>query len=400
MPSLTTVFPSAEVARALRNVVCVGPEGRSCRFPRAEPRLHDRHRHAADRRLGRSGFPRAGQLPLRAGGIALGTRLRPARRSDRAALQRRRPGSRATTSRKARRSRSRSSARKARSKMSANSAVGESAELCFALRRSWRGCRWPSSCARRRIRGAPKPRAGRHDTCCGCRPVIGAADHRADVRARCRGRSARCRKRGTPSCGGCASSPISAKTNMCWRRWPCLLIAVASSRRPCAESSGRCCSVSERACSFCSSRCCVRLVERSDQMVRRPRPAVCRRRSQRLQLLAFRRQPRPIPAFHPGTPRPLLRWPSPSPRYGRRRGWRWLVYASDHCGHPPRAAGASSERRGRRRAGRDRSARCSCDTGLRPAGSDLRSSATAPLCPLVGPSSGRLKRVARGAFAP
>ena len=68
------------------------PQGRGGRVPRAEPRLHDRHRHAADRRIGCCGFPRAGQLPLRAGGIAFGTRLRPARRSDRTALQRGDPG--------------------------------------------------------------------------------------------------------------------------------------------------------------------------------------------------------------------------------------------------------------------------------------------------------------------
>ena len=62
------------------------PQSCGCGFSRAEPRLHDRHRHAVDRRIGRRGFPRAGQLPFRAGGIALGTRLRPARRSHRAAL--------------------------------------------------------------------------------------------------------------------------------------------------------------------------------------------------------------------------------------------------------------------------------------------------------------------------
>src|SRR3954464_14159960 len=32
MPSLTTVFPSAEVARALRNVVCVGPQSAAAGF--------------------------------------------------------------------------------------------------------------------------------------------------------------------------------------------------------------------------------------------------------------------------------------------------------------------------------------------------------------------------------
>jgi len=32
MPSLTTLFPSAEVARALRNVVCVGPKAAAAGF--------------------------------------------------------------------------------------------------------------------------------------------------------------------------------------------------------------------------------------------------------------------------------------------------------------------------------------------------------------------------------
>ena len=88
LPSLTTLFPSAEVARALAQRRLRRAEGRRGGLSRAEPGLHDRHRHAADRRIGRGGFPGAGQLPLRAGGIALRTRLRPARRSDRAALQR------------------------------------------------------------------------------------------------------------------------------------------------------------------------------------------------------------------------------------------------------------------------------------------------------------------------
>ena len=35
------------------------------------------------------------------------------------------------------------------------------------------------------------------------------------------------------------------------------------------------------------------------------------------------REHRHLPVFRPDTPRPLLRWPSPSPRCGQRRGWRW-----------------------------------------------------------------------------
>ena len=71
VPALTPLFPSAEVARALRNVVCVGPKAARRRLSRAEPGLHDRHLDAADRRIGRRGFSGPGQLPVRAGGIAI-----------------------------------------------------------------------------------------------------------------------------------------------------------------------------------------------------------------------------------------------------------------------------------------------------------------------------------------
>ena len=54
-------------------------EGRRRRLSRAEPRVHDRHLDAADRWLGRRRFPGAGQLPVRAGGIAFGTQLSPQR---------------------------------------------------------------------------------------------------------------------------------------------------------------------------------------------------------------------------------------------------------------------------------------------------------------------------------
>ena len=76
--------------RAAQRGLC-RTEGGGCRLPRAEPRLHDRHLDGADGRVGRGGFPQSGHLQVRAGGAALRARLCPARRSDRAALQRRAP---------------------------------------------------------------------------------------------------------------------------------------------------------------------------------------------------------------------------------------------------------------------------------------------------------------------
>ena len=91
VPALTPLFPSAgDRARAAQRGLRRA-EGRRRRLSRAKPGVHDRHLDAADRRIGRRGFPRAGQLPVRAGGSALGARLCAARRSDRAALQRGHP---------------------------------------------------------------------------------------------------------------------------------------------------------------------------------------------------------------------------------------------------------------------------------------------------------------------
>ena len=77
LPSLTPLFPEPRnraraAQRRLRRT-----ESRRRRLSRAESGLHDRDLDAADRRLGRRGFPGPGQLPLCAGGIALGTQLSP-----------------------------------------------------------------------------------------------------------------------------------------------------------------------------------------------------------------------------------------------------------------------------------------------------------------------------------
>ena len=55
----------------------------------------------------------------------------------------------------------------------------------------------------------------------------------------------------------------------------------------------------------------------------RPRPAVCRRRGQRLQLLALRGKPGLLQLSRPATPRRLSRSPSPCPSSGPRRALRW-----------------------------------------------------------------------------
>jgi 4-amino-4-deoxy-L-arabinose transferase-like glycosyltransferase len=70
LPALTPLFPSAEVARALRNVVCVGPKA------------------AADRWIRRSRFPRPRHLPVCLDRAACRKELCPARRGDWPSLQR------------------------------------------------------------------------------------------------------------------------------------------------------------------------------------------------------------------------------------------------------------------------------------------------------------------------
>ena len=129
---------------------------------------------------------------------------------------------------------------------------------------------------------------------------------------------------------------------------------------------------------------------RSAEILRRPRPAVCRRRGQRLSLLALRGQPGllqlSVRPRHDRLCAGLRRVGRLAPgarcdgrlchRSLRRPVWCcWPIIRATWS--PARWSGSS--------------ARCSCDTGLRPAGSDLRSSATAALCPLSGPRPGASK---------
>ena len=91
LPSLTPLFPSAEIARALRNVVCVGPKAAAAGFHEPSLVFMTGTSTLLTDGSGAADFLRARQLPVCAGGIALGTQLCRARRSHRAALQRGHP---------------------------------------------------------------------------------------------------------------------------------------------------------------------------------------------------------------------------------------------------------------------------------------------------------------------
>ena len=87
VPALTPLFPSAEIARALRNVVCVGPKAAAAGFH--EPSLvfmTDTETLLTDG-SGAADFLGQGSCRFALVEAAFGTRLCPARRSDRAALQ-------------------------------------------------------------------------------------------------------------------------------------------------------------------------------------------------------------------------------------------------------------------------------------------------------------------------
>ena len=90
LPSLTPLFPSIEIARALRNVVCVGPKAAAAGYHEPSLVFMTGTSTLLTDGSGAADFLQAGQLPVRAGRAALGARLRAARRGDRAALQGRR----------------------------------------------------------------------------------------------------------------------------------------------------------------------------------------------------------------------------------------------------------------------------------------------------------------------
>jgi hypothetical protein len=133
MPSLTTLFPSAEVARCASQRGLRRAKGRRGRLSRAQSGLHDRHQHAAYRRIGRADF--LGQGSCRFALVESRTERAFVQRAEAIgpALQCGRSGSRAIISRKARRSRSPSSARKARIRWP-RACLLPNPKLCFAFR--------------------------------------------------------------------------------------------------------------------------------------------------------------------------------------------------------------------------------------------------------------------------
>ena len=86
VPSLPTVFPSAALARIVRDADCRAGAGRGGRLSRAEPGVPGRHRHQPGRRRRCRGIPAPGRVPVRAGRSAARAQLPAARRRDRPAL--------------------------------------------------------------------------------------------------------------------------------------------------------------------------------------------------------------------------------------------------------------------------------------------------------------------------
>ena len=86
VPSMTPLFPSSEIARALRNVVCVGPKAAAAGFHEPSLVFMTGTSTLLTDGSGRGGFPRAGQLPLRRRRAALGTCICATRRGYRTAL--------------------------------------------------------------------------------------------------------------------------------------------------------------------------------------------------------------------------------------------------------------------------------------------------------------------------
>jgi hypothetical protein len=89
MPAMKPLFPSQEIARALRNVVCVGPRAAAAGYHEPSLVFTTGTSTLLTDGSGAADFLGPGQLPLRAGRGALRAQLRAARRRHRAALRRR-----------------------------------------------------------------------------------------------------------------------------------------------------------------------------------------------------------------------------------------------------------------------------------------------------------------------
>ena len=324
VPALTPLFPSAEIARALRNVVCVGPKAAAAGFQEPSLVFMTGTSTLLTDGSGAADFLKPGQLPVRAGRSALGARFCPARRSDRAALQRRDPRSTAIISRKAGRSRSRSSAPKARSKMSAPADGGEAAgyfsRLFAVVRMSHDAIGAAAVASAPRRSGAQTGGATR---CCSSRrrrSLVVALMVAVDVPE-----IKLMPPRGTPGLWpvriltdfGKAAFVLWSIGGDCCSRVAVVAAPGAAMRAIPAAAFWR-----PRSAICVSCRAGAGPRRRSRQMDRRARPAVCRRQGQRLQLRRISPEPRPMPAFRRRMRSPASRWLSRSPRCGRGRGCR------------------------------------------------------------------------------
>ena len=297
-------------------------EGRRGRLSRAKPGVHDRHLDGADGWIGRRGFSGAGQLPVRAGGAALGTRLCPARRSHRACATTSPPASTATTFRRAERFRSRSSAPRVRSKMSARAGDRRILELFCRILRPRAGVRWHNSCARHRIRGAPRRRGDRRAMCCCSRRSLGAAIivlmYALDA-----AEIGLMPPRGTASLWpvriltdfGKSAYVLWSLAGLIVRRRACFPAIARNFAIPAARTWDASAVSVFRGAGAGSRR-------RSHQMDRRTRPAVRRVVTPTPSTSRTLPEPKPMPAFRRVMPSRASRWLSRSPRSGRARGPR------------------------------------------------------------------------------
>ncbi len=161
----------------------------------------------------------------------------------------------------------------------------------------------------------------------------------------------------------------------------------------------RCCSVSERGCSSYSSPVAVSnlVTEVLKHCIGRGRPFVGGE-ANAFHFSHFAGNPAyySFPSGHATTAFALAFGRVRHMATGARRHGR---LCPDHCDEPSGAAGPSSKRRGGGRDGRDRRHGVRAILVCGPA-ARICDPARRQHCALVGPSSGRLKRVARGAFAP
>ena len=91
LPSLTTLFPSAEIARALRNVVCVGPKAAAAGYHEPSLVFMTGTSTLLTDGSGAADFLKQGSCRFALVEQRSERSLRAARRGDRTALQRRHP---------------------------------------------------------------------------------------------------------------------------------------------------------------------------------------------------------------------------------------------------------------------------------------------------------------------